>query len=64
MTSSKCDRHRRGKSRKREKLAQQIAYAKANAAYYRKLLADIDPCAYRKSDPGWHGRSNAVALPG
>jgi hypothetical protein len=21
-------------------------------------------CAYRKSDPGWHRRSNAVALPG
>jgi phenylacetate-CoA ligase len=28
-----------------EKLAQQIAYAKANAAYYRELLADVDPAS-------------------
>ena len=24
----------------------------------------VATCAYRKSDPGWHRRSNAVALPG
>ena len=31
----------------------------------RILLAfDSNRCAYRKSDPGWHRRSNAVALPG
>jgi phenylacetate-CoA ligase len=28
-----------------DKLAQQIAYAKANAAYYRELLADVDPAS-------------------
>ena len=26
--------------------------------------AEAVRCAYRKSDPGWHRRSNAVALPG
>jgi len=40
-----------------------FAYSKANCPYRFWRPSSI-ACAYRKSDPGWHRRSNAVALPG